>query len=72
MTAVGTLTAVHRKYHIPLIVRDGLLISARTGIGPEVFSWKTADGHSVDTLTADQEEYYQVIPVSTSRALRHN
>ena len=53
-------------------MRDGLLISASTGIGPEVFSWKTADGRSVDTLTADQEEYYQVIPVLMSRALRHN
>ena len=39
----------------------GLLTGGRTGIGPEVFGWITADGNfSGDTLTAQQEAYYQV------------
>lgn len=40
----------------------GALTDIRTGIGPETFGWKTADGNfSGPTLTAEQEAYYQVI-----------
>ena len=39
-----------------------VLTGISTGIGPEVFGWKTADGSSSgSTLTAEQEAYYQVI-----------
>lgn len=40
----------------------GLLTGIRTGIGPEVFAWKTADGNYSGTPpTEGKETYYQVI-----------
>lgn len=54
---------VHRKIHVLLATWGDLLTSTRTGIGPETFGWKTAEGNfSRPALTPDQETYYQVIP----------
>ena len=45
-----------------LTYRD-LLNGIRTGIGPEVFAWKTADGnYTGPALTEEKEAYYQVSP----------
>ena len=60
MRDVGTLMKVHREFQV-LLVCGSLLNRIRTGIGPEVFGWKTADGSSSGNLTAEQEKYYQVI-----------
>jgi hypothetical protein len=47
-----------------------LLTGIRTGIGPEVFAWKTADGNYSGTPpTKEKEAYYQV--VQTRNALRY-
>jgi len=63
MMDVGTLTGVHREFQVLLALCGSLLNRIRTGIGPEVFAWKTADGsYSGSPLTAEQEAYYQVTP----------
>ena len=60
MRDAGTLTQDHREFQV-LLASGSLLNCIRTGIGPEVFAWKTADGqYSGDPLTAEQEAYYQV------------
>jgi len=62
MRDAGTLTKVHREFQV-LLMCGSLLNRTRTGIGPEVFGWKTADGNdSEPSLTAEQETYYQVTP----------
>ena len=60
MRDVGTLMKAHREFQV-LLTRGSLLNRVRTGIGPEIFAWKTADGsYSGSPLTAEQEAYYQV------------
>lgn len=50
------------REHLHHLRAGGVLIDISTGIGPEVFAWKTAGGnHSGPPLTAEQEAYYKVI-----------
>ena len=52
-----------------LLAYRGLLTGIRTGIGPEVFAWKTASGNYTDPAPNEEKEaYYQVSP--TYDALR--
>ena len=54
-----------RKFAVSFIFyphAGGRLTSVRTGIGPEMFAWKTADGNSTERSTPEDDSYYQVIP----------
>ena len=50
------------REHLHHLRVEGVLIDISTGIGPEVFAWKTTDGnYSGPPPTAEQEAYYEVI-----------
>ena len=61
MRDAGTLTRVHREFQL-LLTCTGSFTCIRTGIGPEVFAWKTVDGNYTGIApTVEKEAYYQVI-----------